>query len=146
MFVGSFRGGKRGGSRTAHLKAAAAEEGPAEADLPATTWRTSRPRSRQQAGHPVNRAPSSRQSPAQVEHSTDPGKQPAEDADEEQNEDDVEEIEDEGEEGEDEEVEEDEEGNMAAAGSMHAEESGELMFEAEVVDALAAVPSSRPKG
>lgn len=137
--MGSFRGGKRGGSRTAHLKAAAADAGPAEADLPATTWRTSRPRSRQQA---VNRAPSSRQSPAQVEQSTDHGERPAEDADEEVEP--VKDDDDEVEEGEDEEVEEDEQ--MAVAGSMHAEESGELMFEAEVVDALAQLPSSRPEG
>jgi len=158
VFVGAFRGGKRGGSRTAHLHAAAADAASAdaastEADLPVTTWRTSRPRSRQKADHPADKAGSSRQTTAQAqvqpEHKgnqeqqqeEEEGSQAEQIGDEEAEE---KEEEEEEEEEEDDHIEEDEEADAAAAAPMHAEESGELMFEADVVDALANLPSSQP--
>ncbi|DBB01439.1 hypothetical protein WJX77_003930 [Trebouxia sp. C0004] len=157
VFVGAFRGGKRGGSRTAHLHAAAADVTSSEADLPVTTWRTSRPRSRQKADHPADKAASSRPNPTQAEAQQEPkGKQEQqqdeeecsqaeqiedEDADAEQKEE-----EEEQEEEEDDHIEEEEEADAAAPAPMHAEESGELMFEADVVDALANLPSSQPLG
>ncbi|KAL0050522.1 hypothetical protein WJX82_001437 [Trebouxia sp. C0006] len=159
VFVGAFRGGKRGGSRTAHLHAAAADAASSEADLPVTTWRSSRPRSRQKADHPADKAASSRQNPAQAqaqpEHKGNQDQQQqeeeegsqAEQIEDEEAEATEEKEEEEEEEEEDEQIEEDEEADADdAAAPMHAEESGELMFEADVVDALANLPSSQPLG
>ena len=154
--MGAFRGGKRGGSRTAHLHAAAADAALSEADLPVTTWRTSRPRSRLKADHPADNAASSRrsttQAQAQLEHKGNQEQQQDEEegSQAEQIEDEEAEAEEKEEEEEEEEEdghsEEDEEADAVAAAPMHAEESGELMFEADVVDALANLPSSQPIG
>lgn len=159
--MGAFRGGKRGGSRTAHLHAAAAHTASSEADLPVTTWRSSRPRSRQKADHPADKAASSRQKSAQAqaqpEHKGNQDQQQQEEEEGSQAEqiedeeaeatEEKEEEEEEEEEEEDEQIEEDEEADADdAAAPMHAEESGELMFEADVVDALANLPSSQPLG
>lgn len=38
-----------------------------------------------------------------------------------------------------------EEEELPVAATMHAEESGELVFEVDVIDALASVPASQPK-
>ncbi|KAL0035689.1 hypothetical protein WJX79_008812, partial [Trebouxia sp. C0005] len=158
VFVGAFRGGKRGGSRTAHLHAAAADAAASEGDLSVTTWRTSRPRSRQKADHPADKAASSHQNTAQaqaqLEHKGNQGQQQDEEEggqaeqveDEEAEAEGKDEEEEEEEEEEDEDIEEDEEADAATAAPMHAEESGELMFEADVVDALANLPSSQPLG
>lgn len=156
--MGAFRGGKRGGSRTAHLHAAAADAAASEGDLSVTTWRTSRPRSRQKADHPADKAASSHQNTAQaqaqLEHKGNQGQQQDEEEggqaeqveDEEAEAEGKDEEEEEEEEEEDEDIEEDEEADAATAAPMHAEESGELMFEADVVDALANLPSSQPLG
>ncbi len=141
VFVGSFRGGKRGGSRTAHLKAAASDTAVAETDLPETTWRSSRPRSRANA-QPADTAPNSRQSRAQPRHEADSGEEEAEEEEEHVQEEDAVQAADE----EEEDIDEEEEGGGSEAVPMDAEESGELMFEAEVVDALATLPSSQPQG
>ena len=156
MFVGAFRGGKRGGSRTAHLHSSAADATSSEADLPVTTWRTSRPRSRQKADHPADEAASSRQNRTQAqgqpEHKGEREQQQDEEEGgqaeqiEEEEAEAEEKDEEEEEEEEDDHIEEDEEAGAAAAAPMHAEESWELMFEADVVDALANLPSSQPLG
>ncbi len=149
--MGAFRGGKRGGSRTAHLHAAAADAALSEADLPVTTWRTSRPRSRQKADLSADKAGSSRQNTAQAQAGHKGNQEQQQDEEEgsqaEQIEaEEAEEKEEEEEEEEDEQLEEDEEADAVAAAPMHAEESGELMFEADVVDSLANLPSSQPLG
>lgn len=155
--MGSFRGGKRGGSRTAHLKApavaAAAEAAPAASPKP-SPWRTTR-----------SRRPASRQAPPaaashQNKHSTDAAStvdpdeaEPIEDGEDEEGVDpEAEEVHAEGDhmeqDDEDEEIsdmEDEEEEDQAAAGAMHAEGSGELEFEVDVVDALAGMTTSQPE-
>ena len=152
--MGSFRGGKRGGSRTAHLKAPTSEAAPAaSAAAPKPSpWRTTR--SRQPASRQTLPATASRQ------HRGDPGAASATNADEaepiEDEEDAAEGVEPDPEadaEGLEQEDEEDEEiSDMEAeqeehsvAGIMHAGDSGELVFEVDVVNALASVPASQPK-
>ena len=155
VFVGSFRGGKRGGSRTAHLKATAAEaevtteEEEEEADSPMTTWRSANAQ-RSTCPHPAKplagKVRNSRQTAAQAEPKLaevgDKEKQVQEEEDEPISEDDEGEQAAEEEEKIEDEATEDEEGQ---AGGLRVEESGELVFEAEVVDALASLPSSQPQ-
>ena len=140
VFVGSFRGGKRGGSRTAHLKQAAADTASAsESDLPATTWRSTRPRAPR--SRPAEPAGSSRQFP-----SADPALDEEEAGEAVETEGD-EEVSDEVDDA-DELIEEEEEETKPSSshGVIHTEESGELMFEADVVDALPGLASSQPPG
>lgn len=155
VFVGSFRGGKRGGSRTAHLKApaaqAAAEAAPAAAPKP-SPWRTTR--SRQPASRQAPSATSSRQDRGHLSVAPAIGPNEAEPIEDEEDEEGVdpeaEEVHTEGNEmeqdDEDEEVSdmEAEEEDELMAGAMHAEGSGELVFEVDVVDALAGIPTSQP--
>ena len=158
--MGSFRGGKRGGSRTAHLKAPAAEAAaeaaptaaPAAAPKP-SPWRTTR--SWQPASRQAPPAKSTRQIRGNL--SVDPAidideAEPIEEEDEEginsestgvRTEVDGMEQDDEDEEVSDMEAEEEEDQPMA--GTMHAEGSGELVFEVDVVDALAGIPTSQPE-
>ena len=139
--MGSFRGGKRGGSRTAHLKTAAAssESAPvtsASSHEPAAiTWGTSRAQrsssSRRPAKHPAEMAGNSRQAGANAQQANRKQQQVADEEEDEQ----ISETE-----GEEAEGSEDEE-----AAGLHVEESGELVFEADVVDALGTLTNSQPQ-
>ena len=157
VFVGSFRGGKRGGSRTAHLKAPAAEvagEAAPAAALKPSPWNTTR--SQQPGPHQAPPATTSRRNRGNpsVHPATDLDEaEPIEDEDGEEGidpeaegvhaEGDDMEQDDEDEEVSDMEAEEEEEKPMA--GAMNAEGSGELVFEVDVVDALAGIPTSQPE-
>ena len=155
VFVGSFRGGKRGGSRTAHLKATAAEaevttEEEEEADSPITTWRSAKAQrstchhpAKQLAGKVRNSCQTAAQAEPKLAEVGDKEKQVQEEEDEPISEDDEGEQAAEEEEKIEDEATEDEEGK---AGGLRVEESGELVFEAEVVDALASLPSSQHQG
>lgn len=155
--MGSFRGGKRGGSRTAHLKAPAGDDAAAVSRQNPTpsAWRSARsrqPASRQAA---VSRQKDSHSHSLAAPTLTLDEAEPIEDEDEDeqgqqqQNEEDGVNAEEEDEEISD--VEDEEEAGRTGlltdsrADAIHVEDSGELVFEVDVVDALASMPGSQPE-
>ena len=154
VFVGSFRGGKRGGSRTAHLKAPAGDDAAATAAGPIpSAWRSTRARQpascqaamscqKGSSTHSLATPASDEAEPIEDEDEDEQGQQQQDEedgVDGEEEDEEISDMEDEEEEGKTTMMAE------SRAAVMHVEDSGELVFEVDVVDALASMPGSQPE-